>query len=268
MQGTGGATTIGRRRIGLALVAFLVLASLAGGAAAHRTSDEHGALSFHPGPDEQPQRKLSCGFWVEGHDLTHAEGTLKARHDHGADGEHEHDLTRWEGEPNGSGGWRLAAGPVSVHDTGRFDQVRVFTVWHGERAMHGTEHNALTYEPCPPATDEPPACPADLRAQVHGNGNVGLTWNASEDADTYHVYRTGPNTSLEPLAQTHDTAYVDEDTETDTRYAYQVTAARGTAEAEGCPSVQATAIPFFGEDALAPLAGLGGLAALVVARRS
>ena len=97
-----------------------------------------------------------------------------------------------------------------------------------------------------------PAAPSGLEATPAG-GEVSLSWDAAEDAETYNVYRdteSGVDASGSPLAESvGETSYTDESAENGTEYFYVVT---GVADEEGDPSGEAEAVPF------APPSGLEG----------
>jgi hypothetical protein len=123
--------------------------------------------------------------------------------------------------------------------------------------------------PCDHATvfveeqeDDTPACPENLRAQAHGNEDVTLAWNASADADSYHVYRGTEDGDMQHVAEVNDTSFTDTETEAETTYTYEVTAANEVGEAEDCDRVEVTAIPFFGGPALVAMAALGSVGAV------
>lgn len=122
------------------------------------------------------------------------------------------------------------------------------------------------------STDEEqqaPVCPEGLSAQAHGNEDITLSWNASVDADTYHVYRATGDGAFEHVAEVTSTSYTDTDTEAGTTYTYEVTAANEAGESEDCDQVEVTAIPFFGTPAVIAMAAIGsiGIVAILRARR-
>ena len=74
----------------------------------------------------------------------------------------------------------------------------------------------------------PPSTPANLVALVEYDTQVKLTWSAATDADSgisgYNIYR---NDTLLASVDGTETAYVDEATEDETTYTYQVSAVNG-----------------------------------------
>jgi fibronectin type 3 domain-containing protein len=97
-----------------------------------------------------------------------------------------------------------------------------------------------------------PAAPSGLDA-TSADGEVSLSWEAADDAETYNVYRdteSGVDASGSPLDESiEETSYVDESAENGTEYFYVVT---GVADEEGDPSGEAEGVPF------APANGLEG----------
>lgn len=261
--------------MGFALIAVMAFGAMATGASAHSArpgSDDHGEVTWHDSPDGEPTHELECEFWVKGTNMTNPNGTVEASHSHEPEGRHTHTVGEWEGEPNGSGGWNFEAGPFTVHDTGDHNLTKMYTEWHDD-GTHRTSDDTNEYRPCeeeqdqPPEDEtEPPACPEDLRAQAHGNENVGLSWNASADADSYHVYRATEDGEMQHVAEVESTSYTDTETEAETTYTYEVTAANDAGEAEDCDVVEVTAIPFFGNPALVAMAAIGSVGAVAAVR--
>ena len=97
-----------------------------------------------------------------------------------------------------------------------------------------------------------PAAPSELEADP-SDGEVSLSWDAPDDAQTYNVYRdteSGTGASGSPLDEgIGGTSYTDESAENGTEYFYVVT---GVADEEGDPSGEAEGAPF------APASGLEG----------
>jgi fibronectin type 3 domain-containing protein len=95
-----------------------------------------------------------------------------------------------------------------------------------------------------------PAAPSGLEA-TPADGEVSLSWEAAEEAQTYRVYRdteSGVDASGDPLEEGFDeTSYTDGTAENGTTYYYVVT---GVAGEEGDPSGEAEGAPF------APASGL------------
>lgn len=112
-----------------------------------------------------------------------------------------------------------------------------------------------------------PSCPTHVRAQPGDGGEIRLAWDASPSAETYLVHRASEDQAFEPVAETEATGYVDEQTQTDTTYAYRVLAANEAGQAQRCPVVEATAVPAFPDPALAGLALLAGLGLVQAASR-
>lgn len=115
--------------------------------------------------------------------------------------------------------------------------------------------------------DGAPPCPENLEAHPEESEEITLRWDASQGADSYRVYRATGDGAFERIAETGSPDFVDSGTEADTTYRYQVTAVNEAGESSGCPSVEATAIPFFGSAVLVGLAAVGGLAAVTVLHR-
>lgn len=269
-----------RRWTGLALVGLVVLGSMVGGAAAHTDTDEHGTLTFHdeegsaPASNDSSTIELECQFWIRGEDMSHEEGVIRSAHDPGP-GPHSHRVTVFEANGNASDGSSFEEGPFTLHNGGDDWQI-----WAAAEGEHSTRTYNLTYTPCEGEDEEgredsfearptpsAPACPENVQAQARGDEAVNLTWNASADATSYHVYRASEDSRLEHVAEVNNTTYRDEATKAGNTYRYQVTAAQGTSESEHCATVQVTAIPFFADSALLVLAGTGALATIAALRR-
>lgn len=62
------------------------------------------------------------------------------------------------------------------------------------------------------------AIPENLTAEA-GNGNIAISWNATENANAYRLYRDG-----KLIAQTESTEYADNEIESNVEYCYQVSA--------------------------------------------
>ena len=260
-----------RRGIGFALVALMAFGAMAGGAAAHTETDEHGTLTFHDSRDGEPetadgafeQGQLGCEFWIRGYNMSHPNGTIVAHHQLGGPTAHTHEVANWTGTENASGGWDFEVGPITLHDSGQW---RIQST-AGETRAHETESHTFDYAECPddheePAEDQPPACPENLKAQAQQNENIRLDWEASANASAYHVYRAQADGEMTHVAEVNDTSYTDTETEAETTYTYEVTAANGAGEAEDCHTVEVTAIPFFGNPALVAMAALGSVGAV------
>lgn len=269
-----------RRWTGLALVGLVVLGSMVGGAAAHEASDEHGTLTFH---DEKGAAKasnnsspieLECDFWIRGHGVTHEEGVIRSSHDPGP-GRHSHRVSVYETNASGPGDPDFEEGPFRLHNGG--DDWQIWATGHED---HTTRTYNLTYTPCEDGgedgradrfearpTPSAPTCPKNVQAQALGDEAVNLTWNASADATSYHVYRASEDSRLEHLAEVNNTTFRDETTRAGTTYRYQVTAANGPSESDHCSPVQVTAIPVFADPALVVLASTGAVGALAALRR-
>jgi hypothetical protein len=91
---------------------------------------------------------------------------------------------------------------------------------------------------------------------------VTLAWNASADADSYHVYRATEDGEMTHVAEVNATSFTDTETEAQTTYTYEVTAANEAGEAEDCGTAEVTAIPFFGSPALVAMAAVGSVGAV------
>jgi fibronectin type 3 domain-containing protein len=95
-----------------------------------------------------------------------------------------------------------------------------------------------------------PAAPTGLEA-TPTNGEISLSWDASDNAESYNVYRateSGVETT-DPVAEGRTgTTYADTDVENGTTYFYVVTA---VADEEGDPSSETEGTPFAAPSALA-----------------
>ena len=256
-----------RRGIGLALIALMAFGAMAGGAAAHN-SEDHGEVTIHDEPDGPSTVHVECDFWVKGHNITHEEGEIWLSHVAPQHSDSKH-LGDFEGEADGDGNYTFFEGPFNFSH-GEWGDHMVNARMDDD--AHSTEYQHMNYEPCededqPPEEEaEPPACPEDLRAQAHGDEDVTLAWNASANASTYHVHRASEDGQMTHVAQVNDTSYTDTETEAQTTYTYEVTAANEAGEAEDCPTAEVTAIPFFGNPALVALAAVGSVGAVAALR--
>jgi len=252
-----------RRGIGFALVALMAFGAMAGGAAAH-DSKEHGEVTIHDEEDGPPTVHVECEFWVKGHNITHEEGEIWLSHVAPQHSDSKH-LGDFEGEADGDGNYTFFEGPFNFSH-GEWGDHMVNARMDDD--AHSTEYQHMNYQPCenedqPPEEEtEPPACPQNLQAHAQQNENVLLGWDASANASTYHVYRATEDGEMTHVAQVNDTSYTDTETEAETTYTYEVTAANEAGEAENCPTAEVTAIPFFGNPALVAMAALGSVGAV------
>jgi hypothetical protein len=126
-------------------------------------------------------------------------------------------------------------------------------------------------EPCDHARvtargDQPPACPENLQAQARENGDIALDWKPVDGADTYKVYRSTSDEFYQ-IATVQEPGHVDPDTHADTTYKYRVSAADEGGEAQGCPTIGATAVPSFSTALVLALGAIAGTGTYVAARR-
>lgn len=280
-----------RRWTGFALIAIMAFGAMAGGAAAHRGTEEHGTITWHDSKDGPPQThtggkysrgavNLTCEFWVKGYNMSDDDGHIGAEFNYRS-GNPEVTYVEvagnWTGEANESGGWDFVAGPFTLSENGT---VRGFASTGEENHSgredrqnftHTTEDHRISYTACQEEQgdeEKRPACPKNVQAQALPNESVRLTWNASEDADTYHVYRGEDHETREHVAQVNDTSYTDTETEAQQTYRYEVRAEGPGGENPSCPSVAVTAIPFFGNPALVAMAAVGSIGAVAVVGRA
>lgn len=95
-----------------------------------------------------------------------------------------------------------------------------------------------------------PAAPTGLEA-TPTDGEVSLSWDAPDDAESYNVYRATESgvEPTDPVAEGRTgTSYADTDVENGTTYFYVVTA---VADEEGDPSSETEGTPFAAPSALA-----------------
>jgi fibronectin type 3 domain-containing protein len=104
-----------------------------------------------------------------------------------------------------------------------------------------------------------PSCPGDLAADPKDSEEIRLTWAAVGEAETYHVYRAEAGGALQHVAETNATSHVDQSTSAEQTYRYEVTAETEAGEAEACPTVEATAIPFFPDGVTVGLLGVASV---------
>lgn len=278
-----------RRSLGLALVALMAFGAMAGGAAAHKNTDDHGTITWHDSEDGEAQThteskysegavELHCEFWVKGYNMSDDDGHIAAEHNYRSgnpDVTYVEVAGNWTGEQNESGGWDFVAGPFTLSEDGL---VRGFASTddanHSGEADHDdfnhtTETHRISYEACEDEQEQEqrPACPENVEAHAQQDESIELTWNASEDAEIYHVYRGEDHENREHVAQVDGTSYTDMETAADQTYRYEIRAEGPGGENPSCPSVAVTAIPFFDSPALVAMAAAGSLGAVAVARR-
>lgn len=107
------------------------------------------------------------------------------------------------------------------------------------------------------------ACPANPEAEAGPQGDIGLSWDPVEEAESYPIVRAQPDAEPRLVANVSEaTSFTDPDADPGTTYRYTVHAWNGTARSTDCPAVEVTAVPFF--PSLAATIAIGGLAALGV----
>ncbi len=95
-----------------------------------------------------------------------------------------------------------------------------------------------------------------------------LNWTSVEDAEKYTLYRAEANgTYDDPLVNTTETNYTDEDVEIGTTYKYTVTATINGTETEACDEAVITAIPDIATVLGGTMALLAGVSSYAVYRR-
>lgn len=247
-----------------ALVAAWIPTTLA------HVSTSHGNLTIHDSEDGPPTGKVSCQFWIQGRDMSDATGTLRAFY------EGDLDLGTWSGTPDGDGEFDFLAGPFTLPGEEEWEMWQIAGFIDGD---HRTIFDIVHYEPCGaggepdgggPSPSVPPLCDATLTADAREAGAVFLDWeDADDDANALAFYRVLRNG--EPLAEVHQSEFLDETSEAGTTYTYAVEA-HGAAAGGGtvftlCGEVEVTAVPFFGGALFAIVALAGVLLAYTRIRR-
>lgn len=130
------------------LGAALALGTVPGDVLGHE--GDHGWLTFHDSEEGQPQSvspltdepaELACEFWVEGHEMTQAEGTLEAAR--ASDPTlAPRTLAEWNGTADGAGGYSFETGPLTL------DTADVYRVWAEIDGDHRTPSREILYRPC------------------------------------------------------------------------------------------------------------------------
>lgn len=156
----------------LALAIALLTLPWTAGAGAHeasRTSDDHGAITWHDDPEGPPTRAAHCQFWAHGTGVSQPNGTIVAVHDHPPRGSHEHTLATWEAHGEGSDGYRFTAGPLTLHTSGPA------TVTAEVADGHRTSPDPVLYTGCPDEPEVPslPGLPICMAGTL-GPGDVDL----------------------------------------------------------------------------------------------
>ncbi|PSG97180.1 hypothetical protein BRD56_06905 [Thermoplasmatales archaeon SW_10_69_26] len=170
----------------------------------------------------------------------------------------------FNGTENENGTYDFEAGPFTLEER---DNYLIYLRFDAE-GQHGPPSHEVNYKTCDGSGDgdqmrnQPPACPENLEAQAQQNENIRLSWDASANASTYNVYRATEDGEMLHVAETNDTSFTDTETEAETTYTYEVTAANEAGEAEDCPTAEVTAIPFFGNPALVAMAAIGSVGAV------
>ena len=262
-----------RRGIGFALIGLMAFGAVAGGAAAHVSSEDHGEVTLHDSEDGEPQTstatepdpvELTCEFWVKGHNLSHQSGWINATSGSGPSVEVT-TVGTFNGTENENGTYDFDAGPFTLEES---DDYLLFVHLRAEGGDHGPPNHDVNYKTCDGSGDgdqtqtQPPACPANLEAHAMQTEDIRLDWDASANASTYHVYRAQADGEVTHAAQVNDTSYTDTETEAETTYTYEVTAANEAGDAEDCPTAEVTAIPFFSNPALVAMAAIGSVGAV------
>jgi len=128
---------------------------------------------------------------------------------------------------------------TSFTDTGLTDGTTYYYVVSAVNAA-GESANSSQASATPAAPQTAPPVPANLKATA-GNAQVGLTWNASAGATSYHVKRSttngGPYTQVAAPASTSDT---DSGLTNGTTYYYVVSAVNTAGESADSAQVSAT----------------------------
>lgn len=137
-----------RREVLATLLAAIVFGVAGGSAVAH--DGGHGRLTFHDGGEGEAQASpttahppvvLFCDFWVRGHNMTDAEGTIVAAHGV-ADSLGTHTVGTWNGTANEQGGYDFEAGPFTLPATD------VYRVWAAVDGDHATRSHDVAYREC------------------------------------------------------------------------------------------------------------------------
>lgn len=184
----------------------------------------------------------------------------------------EHELAHVvERAPAGTRDFQAVARPTPNATDYRDTDVEVGQAYHYfvTQILEGSRDQGY---PCDHATvtvhdRRRPTCPRDLQAQATQDGPIRLSWNAPTEADSYHVHRTPTDGDREAVAELEATTYVDTTTEAGTTYRYEVTAKNPAGEAQRCPVVEATAIPFLPDAGLAFGVAVASVGALALVRR-
>lgn len=105
-------------------------------------------------------------------------------------------------------------------------------------------------------------CPAEPTADAGPQGEVNLSWEPVEDAESYPILRSAPDAepTLVANVSASSTSYTDPTAQPGTTYSYTVHSWNGTARSTDCPASEVSAVPFF--PGLAATLAVGGLAAL------
>lgn len=257
MPGNQGRSDRRRATTGwLALASLAALVALAGASLGH-TSGDHGEISLHDSPDGPPTSRIHCEFWVQGEDMTHETGTIEALQTQDNQ-ERNHHIGSWNVTPNASDD-SFEAGPFTLPSAWGNHSFRAVMNGSGDHATPWTE--TVHYTECDDES-QPPACPRNVQAKANEDEEIELSWSPVDDADNYKIYRSGEGAAFSKFASSRNPGFVDETTEAGQSYRYRVMAANEAGESQGCPVVEASAIPTFPEAASFVLATLGGLATL------
>jgi hypothetical protein len=246
----------------LTITLALAVVSLPGAAA---VKGNKGTIKVHDDEAVEPptrnQPHVSCDFWIEGFKMSDDSGWLtffswpptgnKTVATPTGD-----DLNWTANSGNARAGWHFLNGPYQL-PPGHYRVEAYVTEGHPGADDHFAKAKTFWVDECgggvvPPQGGNETPCPANVSATAGPDG-IALSWDAVENATGYVVYRNGVW-----LANATGTSYLDADVEAGVTYSYRVTAIVGGVESEGCESVEATAVPFFG-----PIAGGLALAGLV-----
>lgn len=238
----------------------------------------NGSLTLHDDPDTEATIDVAdCIFWIRGHDIVLANGTVDVYEDHGRDGSELIVSIPYEGTPSGDGRYDVLVGPIEIGARARVYAEIVIEPAEtpgSDPARYvfgasGEVHCGEQYIPCI----------EDLTATVLADGSVRLDWTASANATLYHVQRSDgvqmPNGRLswETIGNTSGTTFLDTTAPEGERIVYDIMASDGQlANAEACRLAvvtPTTEIPFFPTTGglLLGMLGVVGGAAVVLARR-
>lgn len=257
----------------IAATALALMTGTAAACLAIPANGMHGSLFILENPGELPTlRPTDCDLFVRGERIDSPTGTLTLVRDRGVNGLEDVTSLQIETTPSSNGKFRFIAGPITATEDGRHhvrldldpDHLLIsptFTIEcenGGGQGDGGQDDGDFTIAP---------DCPTGLTVTPESGGN-NLTWTPAANAEVHLIERAPAGTDdyelLAALDADADT-YLDTDVTDGQTNNYRVRAQNNIGQSENCATVEATAIPYFGNAITATIALIG--ATLIATRK-